>query len=190
MENKHRDVGEDRSSRRLPGSDLAAPRWWTRLIDGDHPWGSLSISLTRYGVTRYWLVVYPPGIDRDQRRLLRAWRAWPTWGAILWLSSLCLLSTPISWVEFAVPTVLWLGSGAFLSARVSRLRAQVRVLCLTRFGSHPDEQSEAGYAELKTLVTMLQSADNLLDQGLLSASGHEAIWWQVYDRLGEPRTAS
>ena len=190
MEKAHRGVGGDRSSQRLPGSALVVSRWLTRLVDGDHPWGSLSVSLTRYGVTRYWLVVFPPGIARDERRLLRAWRAWPTWGAILWLSSLCLLSTPTTGAQFAAPTIVWLGIGAVLFVRVWRLRRQVRTRCVIRFDSHPDEQSEAEYAEMNALVMMLRSADTLRDQGRLSASGHEAIWWQVYDRLATYPTAS
>ena len=35
---------------------------WHRLIDGDRTWGSLAISSTRYGVTRYRLVMFPPGL--------------------------------------------------------------------------------------------------------------------------------
>ncbi|MDR3662500.1 MAG: hypothetical protein P4L86_19325 [Mycobacterium sp.] len=190
MEYTHGEVGSDHLPQRPPSSIAGSQHWWTRLLDGDHVWGSLSVSPTRYGVARYSLVVFPPGIDRDERRLLRAWRAWPTWGATLWLLSLCLLSTPTAWAQFAVPTAVWLGVGAVLFARVAQLRTQVRTRCMTRFASHPDGQTEAEYAEMKVLVATLRSADTLRDQGQLSASGHEAIWWQVYDRLGAHRTAN
>jgi hypothetical protein len=168
---------------------VAAQRLWTRLVDGDQVWGSLSVSPGHYGVTRYWLVVFPPGIDRTDRRLLRAWRAWPTWGAMLWLLSLCLFSTSTPPARFIIPTILWLGTGAWLFARVGGLRTQVRTRCVTRFSGHPDEDphSAAQYVEIRTLVAILGSADTLRGQGQLSAIGHEAIWWQVYDRMGAGR---
>jgi hypothetical protein len=156
-------------------------------LDGDRVWGSLSVSPTRYGVTRYWFVVFPPGIDASERRLLRAWRAWPTWGSLLWLLSLCLFSPLTMWAQFALPTVVWLSIGAFLFARVGGLRTQVRTRCVTRFAGHPDldEHSAAEYAEIRTLVAILESVDTLRAQGQLSATDHEAIWWRVYDRLGD-----
>jgi hypothetical protein len=158
-------------------------------VDGEFVWGSLSVSPTRYGVTRCWLVLYPPGIDSVERRWLRAWRAWPTWGAVLWLLSLILLGVSASWMEFAITTMVWLGVGAALFVRTARSHAQIRTRCVTRFASRPGEEVEADYAELKVLVGMLRSADCWRDQGRLSVSAHEAIWWQVYDRLGATRAA-
>jgi len=190
MENPRYWVGGDRWPQPLPSWTPASSRWWTRLLDGDHVWGSLSVSPTRYGVTRYWLVVYPPGIDNVERRWLRAWRAWPTWGTVLWLFSLLLLGAATSWLQFAIPTVVWLGVGVALFARVARSHAQIRTRCVTRFAGRPDEQFEAEYAELKVLVGKLRAADMLRDHGRLSASAHEAIWWQVYDRLGTAHTAN
>jgi hypothetical protein len=43
-------------------------RGWLRLLDGDQPWGSIDIRPDRFGVTRYRLVVYPPGISESERR--------------------------------------------------------------------------------------------------------------------------
>src|ERR1700712_2709481 len=134
----------------------ATQHWWTRLLDGDRVWGSLSVSPTHYGVTRYWLVVFPPGIDRTERRLLRAWRAWPSWGCMLWLLLLCLFSGLTPLARFAIPTMLWLGTGAWLFARIGPLRTQVRTRCVTRFSGHPgDDQHSAGqYVEIRTLVAI------------------------------------
>ena len=39
----------------------ARPRWWSRLLDGPHQWGSLDATVGRYGVQRDRLIVYPPG---------------------------------------------------------------------------------------------------------------------------------
>jgi hypothetical protein len=165
-------------------------RWWTRLLDGDQVWGSIEVSPPRYGVSHYRLVVFPPGLDRVERRLLRGWRVWPTWGFGLWLFSLCLCSILTSAATFVTPTIVWLGAGIFLFARVGALRTQVRTLCVSRIAGYPDQQAAATYAEMEALVIMLRSADKLCEQGRLSITGHEAVWWQVYDRLGtkHPRT--
>jgi hypothetical protein len=157
--------------------------WWSRLLDGDYVWGSIDVSLTRYGVTRYRLVVFPPGIDRVERRLLRGLRAWPTWGVALWLLSLCVCSALTPWARFTLPSLAWLGIGAFLFARAGALRARIRVLSVTRVAGLPDPQGAATYAEMNTLVTALRSADHLRDAAGLSTAEHEAVWWQVYERL-------
>lgn len=184
MENPHCGGRGDRWPHPLPGGAPAARRWWTHVVDGDHVWGSVSVSPTRYGVTRYWLELYPPGIDSVERRWLRAWRAWPTWGAVLWLFSLILFGAGASWMQFAISAMVWLGVGAALYGRAARSHAQVRTRCVTRFANRPDDQSEAEYAELTVLTGMLRAADSLRDLGRLSASAHEAVWWRVYDRLG------
>lgn len=183
VENTHRDIGNYRSSQQPPGPAAARPPWWSRVLDGIDQWGTFNASPTRYGVTRYWLVVFPPGIDRVERRLLRAWRAWPTWGGALWLFALCLFNPVAPWPGFAIPTICWLGVGAALYARVAPLRTQVRTRCITRFAGNPDDRSAAEYAEIKAMVATLRDADRLRAQDLLSAAGHEAVWWQVYDRL-------
>jgi len=58
---------------RREGSGLLR-RGWLRVIDGDRPWGSIDIRPDRFGVTRYRLVVYPPGITESERRLVRVAR--------------------------------------------------------------------------------------------------------------------
>jgi hypothetical protein len=154
------------------------------MLDGRRPWGSLDISPTRYGVTRFRLTVFPPGIDSAERRLLRAWRAWPTWGAFLWLlTQLALGSVASPGTAFIVSTAVYLGVGAMLFGRVASVRAQVRGVCVVRMAGFPDPQGAALYAELCLLAAALDDADTRLQQGVLSAAGHEAAWWQVYDRL-------
>jgi hypothetical protein len=97
--------------------------WWLRPLDGGPTWGSLDSYPRRFGVKRYRLVVFPPGISPEERRLLRLWRSWPVWGALLW-------------------------------------------------------------------ACILYDADSLRDQGKLSAIGHEAACWRVYDRMApEPLNA-
>src|ERR1700738_3494787 len=59
-------------------------RWWSRVIDGEQVWGSIDISFRRHGFRSYRLVVFPPGISPAERRYVRMWRAWPTWGLLWW----------------------------------------------------------------------------------------------------------
>ena len=162
----------------------SADSWWSLMLDGRRPWGSLDISPSRYGVTRFRLTVFPPGIDSAERRLLRAWRAWPTWGALLWLlTQIALDSVASPATAFTVSTAVYLGIGAMLFGRVATVRAQVRGVCVVRMAGFPDPQGAALYAELCSLASALDDADTRLQHGVLSATGHEAVWWQVYDRL-------
>src|SRR5258708_26985110 len=68
---------------RREGSGLLR-RGWLRVIDGDRPWGSIDIRPDRFGVTRYRLVVYPPGITESERRLVRVAPGRPLGGARVW----------------------------------------------------------------------------------------------------------
>ena len=80
-------------------------RWGARLLDGENRWGFVCIQIDRFGVTRYRLVVYPPGISDVQRRRLRLWRGAPIWGAALWVLSEIFLQQLIgSWTALAFST--------------------------------------------------------------------------------------
>ncbi|MGH3644151.1 MAG: DUF6611 family protein [Mycobacterium sp.] len=164
----------------------AFARWWAVVLDGSHDWGSVDVSPTRHGVTQYRLVLFPPGLDIAERRLLRARRAWPTWGAVVWVASQIVLSsflTPPT--AFAASTIAYLAAGAVLFARVAELRARVLTLSVVRIAGYPDPHSATMFTELKSLVATLCQADAQRDRGQSSPVEHEAIWWQVYDRLSQ-----
>lgn len=165
-------------------------RWWSRVLDGDHVWGSIGVWSSRYGVSRYRLVVFPPGISGAQRRLLRLWRAWLTWGALLWLTSeICLGGILTPWTVLGFSTIVYLSAGAVTLALAGDLRSQVRTLSVVVVDRRPD-RSAAMYAEWETLVGLLTDADDLREQGRLSAIDHDAEWRRVYDRLGPGRPHS
>ena len=64
------------------------------------------------GVTRYRLVIYPPGISETERRRLRVWRGWPMWGALLWIVSYVILTELIgARPALLVSTATYLGGG-------------------------------------------------------------------------------
>lgn len=152
---------------------------WHRLIDGDRRWGSLSISATRHGVTRYRLVVFPPGLSTEQRRLLRVWRAWPTWGMALWLVlEVSLLPTAGTVGALTISTFAALSAGAVSMALVDQFRREVRTLTVVRMAGINDRETAGMFADLKANATTLARADQEL-----TGADHEAAVWRVYDRM-------
>ena len=148
---------------RRTGSGLLR-RGWLRLLDGDRPWGSIDIRPDRFGVTRYGLVVYPPGISESERRRVRAARGWPLWGALVWVT--CEIFSPEAWRRTA---------GA--------PRARVRTIAAMVMAGHHDPISVAARDRLIKLADTLMDADDRLTRGHISALQHEMVWWQVYDQM-------
>ncbi|MET0699596.1 MAG: DUF6611 family protein [Mycobacterium sp.] len=172
-------------------TDPARAHWWIRILDGQREWGSVEVSPTRYGVTRYRLVLFPPGIDHIERRLLRTWRAWPTWGALVWLAvqiGLGAFVTPAT--AFVVSVIAYLGAGIMLFTRVAELRSRVKTLNVVRMAGYTDEHAAEAFATLKQVLAALCRADDDRAAGRLSPAEHEALWWQVYDQLDPADTHS
>ncbi|WP_407663898.1 DUF6611 family protein [Mycolicibacterium sarraceniae] len=104
-------------------------RWRTWVLDGERSWGSIDVQPGECGTLRHRLVVFPPSITGTERRLLRLSRAWPVWGAALWLmSEVCLSSALRPWAAFGISTMVYLGIEAALIRRVGALRPQARTL--------------------------------------------------------------
>lgn len=155
-----------------------------RLLDGRRTWGSFDVYLGRYGETRYRLVVFPPGISRDERRLLRIWRLWPKWGAALFLATQVWLvnATSTGWA-MAISTAVWLASGAISSALSGDTRTRVRTLTAIAMNGWHDKAAADRLATMQTLITALQDADDQRARGSLSEPEHEAVCWDVYNQL-------
>ncbi|HYO03582.1 MAG TPA: DUF6611 family protein [Mycobacterium sp.] len=159
------------------------PRW-RQLLDGGHTWGSLAVSPRRYGVTRYRLVVFPPGISAEDRMLLRAWRAWPVWGITLFLALEILLVPAIgSGAALGISTVAFLGTGAAVMAMAGATRGGVRTLAAVRMAGADDTLIAERFAELCSLADDLARADRALADGEIGAVEHELLIWRVYDRM-------
>jgi hypothetical protein len=160
-----------------------------RRLDGGRAWGSLDIYPSRYGVSRYRLVVFPPGISRDERRFLRWWRTWPFWGGVLWVLTGIVLSNAMTpGASLAISTSLFLGTGAITFALAGPARAQVRTLYAITMDGYTDDEIEHQFARLRSLAGALAEADRQRAEGTLSALDHEALWWQVYDGMAaEPQ---
>jgi hypothetical protein len=162
---------------------MHAPRW-RRLLDGGRTWGSLEISPTRYGVTHYNLVVFPPGISAEDRMLLRAWRFWPIWGTLTWLVLEVLLAPLVGVATaLAISTGIWLAAGAVAMAMAGANRARVRTMTVVRIAGHDDPLAPERLATLRSLVEELCEADQRLAAGESTTVDHELAVWRVYDRL-------
>src|SRR6476659_11094860 len=83
-----------------------------RALEGDRRWGSIDIRPDRFGVTRYRLVVFPPGISESERRRVRVARGWVLWGALVWVfCEISLSHTTGPWTALAISAAIYLGLG-------------------------------------------------------------------------------
>jgi hypothetical protein len=175
---------------RQPGLGLLR-RSWLRLVDGEHPWGSFDAWHDRFGVTRYRLVVFPPGITESERRRIRVARGWPLWGALAWVvCEICLTHLTRPGLALAVSTAAYVGSGLAAMAAAGEPRTRVRVMVATVMAGHHDPVSRAARDTLDKLACWLLEADERLSLREISTTEHEAIWWRVYDQMESTRSAA
>ena len=166
-------------------------RWWSRALDGEQVWGSIDISFQRHGFRSYRLVVFPPGISPSQRRYLRMWRAWPTWGLLSWFILVVGSGSVLSpWAALASSTAVYLAAGVVVRALAGNVRSQVRTLRVVQIQGDVDEVSAAKYALLKRMVLLLANVDALREQGRLTVVDHEVTWSRVYECLSPDRAGS
>jgi hypothetical protein len=154
---------------------------WCRLIDGAHLWGSFDATVGRYGLRRYRLVIFPPGISTADRRLLRLWRAWPIGGGALALFAVMLVGGPLS--TTIVAAAAYLTAGAVLFVLTAGARGGVRSVSLIFLTEQLGPDDRRSYAEWEAIVGVLTRADHMLTTGAITCPQHEALWWQAYDRL-------
>jgi uncharacterized protein DUF6611 len=165
-------------------------RGWSRLLDGDRPWGSIDIRPDRFGLTRYTLVVFPPGICSPERRRVRAARGWTWWAALVWIACQIWLSQLTDpWTALAISTAVYFGLGLAVTTAAGDPRRQVRTMGVTLMAGHHDPVSAARRVKLEGLAGALMEADGSLSRGEITAASHEMTWWQVYDQMGPASAA-
>ena len=138
----------------------------------------------RMGVTRYLLVVYPPGISATERRRLRVWRGWPAWGALLWIAWCSFLSDLIGpRTALAMSAAVYVGTGvvAFMLAGVVRTR--VHAMRATVMSGYHEPRSRDACRKLQALAATLIEADQRRQLGVISPVEYEMTWWRVYDQM-------
>jgi hypothetical protein len=154
-------------------------------------WGSFDAYPARYGVARYRLVVFPPGMTAGERRMLRLWRGWPLWGAALWLG-LQIGGEAAGMPETALiaGSMIYIAVGALTFALAGETRMRVRTLTAMTMAGYAHEDADRQYSALRVMARTLDQADLDLDEGRISALQHEARWWQVYDVLDAMATTA
>jgi hypothetical protein len=166
-------------------------RWWSRLLDGEFRWGSVEVRPDRFGVTRYRLVVYPPGINQSQRRWVRVWRGSPLWGALLWIVLEIVLGQVLSpWPALAIASMAYILSGAIALILAGDVRTQVRSMGVMVMAGRSDAATIDARNKLEAAAAMLLQADERLAQGQISPTEHELTWWRAYDQMGPGRSAT
>lgn len=170
----------------LPALRVVVRSWLFRLLDGAHAWGSFDAMVGRYGVRRYRLVVFPPGISAADRRLLRLWRGWLAGGGLIAMLAVMVLGDAVRSVVTTLLIVAgaYLGTGAALFVLTAGVRAGVRSFSLILLANQLDPRERRSYAEWSRVVDVLTRADSLLKAGVINRTQHEALWWQAYGRLG------
>lgn len=159
-------------------------RWCAQLLDGENRWGFVRIQIDRFGVTRYRLVVYPPGISDVQRRRLRVWRGAAIWGAALWVVSEIFLQQLVGpWTALAVSTGGVLALAAVAMAKAGETRTMVRGMGAVTMPGLTDVATLRSRDELLVMAATLTAADERVDEERMSPLDHEALWWQVYEKL-------
>lgn len=144
----------------------------------------------RFGVTRYRLVVYPPGISHTERRRVRVARGWPLWGVAAWIVADVYLSNVLNpWIALAVSIAVALGLGAIATAMAPQ-RGQVRTMTAAVMVGRPDLGSTAERDIIQRLGVQLIRADEALDDFRLTPAEHEMLWWQAYNEIGTARPAT
>lgn len=159
------------------------------LLGHGPAWGSFTVYPARFGVTRFRLVVFPPGISTAHRRMLKVWRAWPMWGAALWVG-LQIGGSMVGMPAAALigGTMLVIATGAMTFALTGETRLQVRSLWAVSMAGYRHAEVDERYARLRALARTLDRADMDLEEDRISPAEHEARWWRVYDAIGEVPT--
>ena len=161
------------------------------MLDGDRVWGSIEIRPDRFGVTRYRLVVFPPGISDAERRSVRIARGWPMWVALVWVfCEVWLTQTTGPWTAVIASTAIYLGLGLVATTRAGDPRRQVRTIGAMVMAGQRDPVASALHHKLENLAGTLLEADELLLRGDISATTHEMTWWRVYDQMGQTSVAA
>jgi hypothetical protein len=156
------------------------------LLDGDRVWGSIEVRPDRFGMTRYRLVVFPPGISESERRRVRVARGWPLWGALVWIFCeiwLGHLTGPVT--ALVTSTAVCLGLGLAAMTKAGDTRRQVRTMGVMVMAGQHDPVSSALLHKLDMLAGALLEADEMLARGEISPSAHEMTWWRVYDQADQ-----
>jgi hypothetical protein len=182
------------TSTALPGAERSAEgghSWLERFLDGDHAWGTLSVSLAdRSGSIRYHLTVFPPGISPDQRRALVFCRRWAAAGLLVALFVAIVASTLVNgWLALGLGAAIYVG--AFVVANVCAGEArrdvvEVRAALVNLVGK---AEAFGDFEVLEDAVARFHELDELAAESELSPVEYELGWGEIYRCIVEEISA-
>ncbi|AEV73930.1 hypothetical protein MycrhN_3407 [Mycolicibacterium rhodesiae NBB3] len=176
------------STRTRPG---LLRRGWQRALDGERLWGSVEIRPDRFGVKRYRLAVYPPGMNAAERRRVRVARGWPLWGAAVWiLTEIALSQSTGPWTALAISTAAVLSAGAVTMVMAGEPRRRIRTMHACSMAGFDDPVTVATVKKIRIFAGRLLEADDALNDARLTPAEHEMLWWRVYDEVGAYQAAA
>jgi hypothetical protein len=155
-----------------------------RLAEGSHRWGGISVSPSRFGITRYTLRIYPPGLDRHGRVRLRVADAWRVAEVPLGVGVFVAVSAGGSDLgAVAAASIVWLTGWSGTRWLTRRERPGVLEL---RGTAGLDASDARELRELFAAVDTLTAADAALAEGALTGVEYELTWILAYDRASGP----
>lgn len=169
---------------RLPAG-LRSVAGAARGVTAPRRWGRVDADALPYGITRYRLVVYPPGIGAGARLRVRAWRAWPVTGAMVSVGVALAASVVVDPLLAAVTGCLaYLGGFLALGASALPERRAVRQVWAEDPGESAALDDVVGVARVRLLGELLCAADDALADGELCEPEFQGVWRCVYDQVG------
>jgi hypothetical protein len=158
------------------------------VLEGRHRWGyadrTLAASANRSGVSGQKLVVYPPGTNTPERRLLMAYRQWPVYGGLASLAVALVLTPTTPGFALGGMLALYLTGFAVLSGLTRRLRRACRVVQSSTVMLGGTLRMLGDARILEACLSSLTVLERRREDGEIGEAEFELGWGQVYDALG------
>ncbi|QCR19532.1 DUF6611 family protein [Agrococcus sp. SGAir0287] len=155
-------------------------------LDGSHPWGTASSSLSRYGAVHETVTILPPDTTPARRRWVSALHAAPPAALMLTLVLGCVgIGVAVPWhAAFGAPAAL--GAAAWLvcwreASPATRSAVQTTAWCSALV---VDAEADAAVRRVRRIVHRLQRAEDGVRAGLLPASALQEEWRDAYELVG------
>jgi len=144
-------------------------------------WGSLVGGPLRYGGRAYRLVVYPPGTDDRDRRLLSALEWWPKGGPPFAVVAFAILGDPAGVpTSVGLAVALFLGPYLWLRHTVRRQRRDLAVVDADYLLEPATPEELDRCRRLVSMSSTLVDAERAFDRGELTPVDFQRIWGDVH----------
>lgn len=159
----------------------------TRVLEGQHRWGRLSVRpVSRTMWSARTLVVFPPGADTRERVLLRAWHAWGVVGAVLAVVVMAA-ATPRPVLGMVAGCAVYAAGFVLLGRATRRLRPLVRTLTVTTYYGNGRPEVHGDARLLSGSLDALAVTEDALARRRIDPVTFEAVWADVWNTLPSRR---